>query len=200
MSKNKLLTIGEVANLMCISIHSIRYYERINILKPAFTDPDTGYRFYAFEQLFHIQIIIFCVELDIPLKELIEFMDDEKTIDYLAILVYGKKIADEKLQKIKKISKFIHKAEQQILESRSLGEEQAIYARELPEMYFHIVPYDKAFDGDNLFEEVAKAFLDFCIDDDENYDDFILESGLMCEYSKSEIKRYIYIELANPIT
>ena len=199
MEKNKLLTIGEVANLMCISIHSLRYYERIGILKPAFIDPNTGYRYFVFEQLFHIQMITFCVELDIPLKELAEFMDDDKTIDYLALLAYGKKIAEEKLQKIGKVSQFIDRAEQQILESAKMGQEQAIYSRNLPEKYFHIVPYDKLFKGDNLFEEVAKAFLHFEVGDNEEYNDFILESGLLCEYSKSETKRYIFIELAKPI-
>jgi len=199
MGKNKLLTIGEVANLMCISIHSLRYYERIGILKPIVIDPNTGYRYYAFEQLFHIQMITFCVELGIPLKELAEFMDDDKTIDYLALLAYGKKIAKEKLQKIQKVSQFIDRAEKQILESSKSGAEGAIYSRNLPEKYFHIVAYDKPFKGDNLFEEVAKAFLHFEVDDNEDYDDFILESGLLCEYSQSGIERYIYIELAKPI-
>jgi len=198
MKKNNLLTIGEVAKLMCLSIHSLRYYERINVLKPAFIDPDSNYRYYAFEQLFHIQMITFCVELDIPLKELTQFMDDDKTIDYLALLAYGEKIAKEKLQKIQKVSQFISRTKQQILESTTLPQEQTIYSRNLPEKYFHIMAYDKPFGGDNQFEEVVKAFLHFETSDEEDYADF-LESGLLYEQTSAGIERYIYVELAKPI-
>jgi len=197
--KNNLLTIGEVAKLTCLSVDSLRYYEKINIMKPAHIDADSGYRYYAFEQLFHIQIITFCVELDIPLKELTEFINDDETLDYLALLAYGKKIGTKKLQKIQKGLNFVERAEQQILANAQLPQLDIIYSKSLSEKYFHVMPYDdKPFGGENQFTEVAKAFLRFETVDDDDYADF-LESGLLYEKTPTGIKRYIYIELAQPI-
>ena len=45
------MTIGEVAKVKQISIKALRYYEKIGILKPAYCDPDTGYRYYKNEQM-----------------------------------------------------------------------------------------------------------------------------------------------------
>ena len=48
------MTIGEVAKVKQISIKALRYYEKIGILKPAYCDPDTGYRYYKNEQMLAI--------------------------------------------------------------------------------------------------------------------------------------------------
>jgi len=37
--KKGLLSIGEVSRITGASVRSLRYYEKINILKPAHTDP-----------------------------------------------------------------------------------------------------------------------------------------------------------------
>ena len=49
------MTIGEVAKVKQISIKALRYYEKIGILKPAYCDPDTGYRYYKNEQMLAIE-------------------------------------------------------------------------------------------------------------------------------------------------
>lgn len=43
------LTIGEFAKLHNVNQKSLRYYEQIGALVPAWTDPSTGYRYYALE-------------------------------------------------------------------------------------------------------------------------------------------------------
>jgi len=197
MKKNNLLTISELTKLTDANIYSLRYYERIGVLKPAFVDSNTGYRYYSFEQIFHVKLILFCIELDIPLKELVHFTDNENTIDYLEILSYGKKIAESKLQKIQKGLDFIRNAEQQIIKSNEPHLQQSIYSRKLVKKYLHVIPYDKPFGGLNQFEEVAKAFLNFEYSDDEDYDEFS-EFGLLYEYSQSRIQRYIFVELSKP--
>ena len=50
--KNELLSIGEAAKLKQVSVKSLRYYETIGILKPAYVDPSSGYRYYL--SLIHI--------------------------------------------------------------------------------------------------------------------------------------------------
>ena len=44
---NRYFTISKFARLRGIDINSLRYYERLGILIPAYTDPHTRYRYYT---------------------------------------------------------------------------------------------------------------------------------------------------------
>ena len=60
-------TIGEFASLFKLSKQTLFYYERNNILRPAYID-ENGYRYYSLEQYFIFDIIINMRKLGIPLK------------------------------------------------------------------------------------------------------------------------------------
>ena len=75
MRKN-LLSIGEVAKLKKVSVKALRYYESIGLFSPVDVDPSSGYRYYAPGQLFDLDVIITCSELDIPLKSLLNYTDE----------------------------------------------------------------------------------------------------------------------------
>ena len=72
--KAQYLTIRQFASLRGVSIGSMRYYEKLGLLKPAYTDPRTHYRYYTPEQLAVLDAIQLCVSLDIPLKQLKKYM------------------------------------------------------------------------------------------------------------------------------
>ena len=40
------LSITELAKLRKVSSETLRYYDRINLLKPEYIDPETRYRYY----------------------------------------------------------------------------------------------------------------------------------------------------------
>ena len=46
-----MLKIGEFSKLSRVSIRMLRHYDDIGLLKPAFIDSFTGYRYYKPEQL-----------------------------------------------------------------------------------------------------------------------------------------------------
>ena len=45
MDKQNLLTIGNLSKQTGVHVKSLRYYGQLGILLPAYTDPDTGYRY-----------------------------------------------------------------------------------------------------------------------------------------------------------
>ena len=51
---NQLMSIGKVSKLKNVSIKSLRYYDQIGILKPAFVNAETNYRYYTKDQLYQI--------------------------------------------------------------------------------------------------------------------------------------------------
>ncbi|NME43858.1 MerR family transcriptional regulator [Faecalicoccus pleomorphus] len=46
-----MLKIKEFAQLCGCSIYTLRYYDEIDVLKPAYVDEKSGYRFYEEEQI-----------------------------------------------------------------------------------------------------------------------------------------------------
>ncbi len=46
-----MLSIGEFSNLCRVSAKTLRYYAEIELLAPSLVNPETGYRYYAIEQL-----------------------------------------------------------------------------------------------------------------------------------------------------
>ena len=43
--------IGTVARLAQVSVRTLRYYDELGLLRPRWTDPDSGHRWYAPDQL-----------------------------------------------------------------------------------------------------------------------------------------------------
>ena len=68
MKKN--YTIGEVSKIMGISTQTLRYYSSIDLLKPAYVNPDTGYRYYSDDQFHFIDRIRYLQKLGMSLDEI----------------------------------------------------------------------------------------------------------------------------------
>lgn len=102
MEKQRFLSIGELSKLTGIHIKSLRYYDKIGVLKPAFVDPDTGYRYYTFAQLSITEAIRTCIELDIPLKEFARYTEDGgQKVHYAKLLQHGREVAEQKFRTIR---------------------------------------------------------------------------------------------------
>ena len=52
-----MLGIGPFSKICQVSIKTLRYYDKLQLLTPARTDPDTGYRYYTSEQLSRMLLI-----------------------------------------------------------------------------------------------------------------------------------------------
>lgn len=52
-----LYGIGEMAKISNISIQTLRYYDEIDLFKPAYIDPQTNYRYYQDAQLYQLDLI-----------------------------------------------------------------------------------------------------------------------------------------------
>jgi len=191
--RNNLLSIGEMAKYSNTSIKSLRYYEKLNILKPSFVDPDTNYRYYRFEQLHLIEIICICIEFDIPLKELTEFIDQDNTLDFSNFLSYGKKIAENKLRNIEKGLYLINEIEQEIKTTNEHPDKQVIYERVIPKKHYYIIECETSFDEVNFTTEIDKLLSN---ETTKYFYDYMLDYGFLVIKKKSKMKRYFFMELS----
>ncbi len=95
---NGYLSIGQTAKLKNVSIKSLRYYDEIGILKPAFVNAKTGYRYYKEEQLPIIDAISLCIELGIPLREFTRYKATDGSVNLEHLLFDGKNLAEQKIK------------------------------------------------------------------------------------------------------
>jgi DNA-binding transcriptional MerR regulator len=196
--KAGLLPIGEMSKYSGASIRSLRYYEQMKLIIPAFTDPDTGYRYYSVDQLHHIGIIMFCIELDIPLKELALMTGTDKAVNLRMILQRGKDLAQTKLNYLENGLRLFHTIEQQmaLADQHPKGE---LYTRKINWKTFFVRPCD----GSNMGQlEVTKAFMEMPYSDGstpEGIPEGILEYGLLHEYSPAGVEHYVFVEIPRHI-
>ena len=81
-----LLSIGETAQLMGISVQSLRSYCNIGILEPEYVDPQTGYRYFSFHQFHYIDKIKYMRKLGMSLADIKEVFAANDTSKLLSIL------------------------------------------------------------------------------------------------------------------
>jgi DNA-binding transcriptional MerR regulator len=64
------LKIGEFSQLGQVTIRALRHYDDLGLLKPAFIDPDSDYRYYAIEQLPRLNRIVALKDLGLSLDQI----------------------------------------------------------------------------------------------------------------------------------
>src|SRR5437868_5588479 len=75
--------IGTVARLAGVSVRTLRYYDEIGLLRPVWVDPNTGYRWYAPEQLRRLHRIVALRDLGVRLVEIAVLLDEEVPVEEL---------------------------------------------------------------------------------------------------------------------
>jgi len=200
-NKNKLLSIGDMAKLTQASIQSLRYYEQINLLEPAYVDPHSGYRYYSFDQKCLIEVIQICVGLDIPLRKLVEFMGEDETVNFYDILEHGKEIAEEKLSSIQRGLKFIDELRHNINAVSEFQKDGSIYMREMEKKYLCIIPCKKPISDIKPFEIVRTVLkLHYDVDDYAKLFHYgLVDIGILSVHSSDDVKHFMFTELPEHI-
>ncbi len=65
-----MFRIGEFAQIAQVSGRQLRFYDQLGLLRPAHTDPETGYRYYTIRQLPRLNSILALKELGLSLEQI----------------------------------------------------------------------------------------------------------------------------------
>ena len=95
-----MLRIGDFSKLAKISIKTLRYYDKIGLLKPAMIDSSTQYRYYTVEQLETVRTISMYKDVGLS-NDMISKLIYQKE-DKHSMLQYQKQILLERAEDIKK--------------------------------------------------------------------------------------------------
>lgn len=142
MRRGQYLSIGEVSKLTRVNIKSLRYYDRIGVLTPAYTDPDTGYRYYLPSQLGVLDAIRFCIDVGIPLREFSEYSADG-AIHAAALLDNASAVANAKMRAIQEGLQFITRLQEVVRRNESLIAADSAIEYEMSERAYILEPLDR---------------------------------------------------------
>ena len=88
-------TVNELAQLSGVSGRTLRYYDSIDLLKPA-RIACNGYRIYGQEQVDRLQQILFYRALEVPLEEIKQMLDDRHFDRYTALQQHLQVLAENR--------------------------------------------------------------------------------------------------------
>src|SRR4051812_36816254 len=91
----EMLTIGAFARATRLSPKALRLYDELELLRPARVDPDTGYRYYAVEQLERARLVAWLRRLGMPLAGIREVCALEPAAAAREIRAYWARVETE---------------------------------------------------------------------------------------------------------
>ena len=108
-----MFRIGEFSKIAQISIRMLRHYDEIGLLKPAYTDTFTSYRYYTAEQLADVNRIVALKELGLTLEQIARLLHSHVSQDELRGMLMLKKAQTEQaiqdeIARLKEIESRIH--------------------------------------------------------------------------------------------
>ena len=155
----KYLTIGEVSEMMKISPRTLRYYDKIGILKPAYSDPDGGReRFYSYGQLEALTIIMLCSEMGLSSKEMrgIAAQQGQNFFNYL--MEQGVKLAKEKVETLRNTMLQIESFNEQVERIKRSNASKGIYRRMFDTRCVAILPCGESDTAEELDRKSTELY------------------------------------------
>lgn len=133
-------TIGETAALLGVSTQTLRYYDKIGLLSPKYTDESNSYRYYCYNQFHYIDKIKYLQGFGLSLDEIKEIIQDGSVDNLLKYLAVKKQeLIQQELdlqEKIKDINWYIDYFN--YIDKSSVNKN--VYKIQLPERYIIRVP------------------------------------------------------------
>ena len=117
--KPQRLQIGDIARLFNLSVSSVRHYERMGLVRPEYTDPETGYRYYGPRQFEAFNAIRYLRTLDMPLAEIADFLQNRDVETMEEKLRQQKAAVAEKRRELARIEQKIDNRLRQIQDART---------------------------------------------------------------------------------
>lgn len=78
-----MFRIGDFSRLSLVPVSALRYYDELNLLKPARVDPATGYRYYSASQLPRLNRLLAFKDMGLSLEQIANLLDKNLTSEQI---------------------------------------------------------------------------------------------------------------------
>lgn len=122
-------SVGEISKLTNVPIQTLRYYDKMGLLKPAYINKQNNYRYYSLNQFIKIDLLKQCKLIGLSLKEIEELLKNEISVDsMLKIIDQQRKVLDEKIKELEVVKSYINFLDDRLRETKEV-EENKIFVK-----------------------------------------------------------------------
>lgn len=115
-------SIGEMSKLQNISVQTLRYYDKVGLLKPSYINQKSGYRYYSVKHLVKLDLIKQCKAMGLSLDEIKELIENYTSFDsILNIISKQKEMIDTRIKELNTVKNNIVFLEENIRNSLKEG-------------------------------------------------------------------------------
>ena len=139
----RFFSIGELTRLQNISRQTLIFYDKTGLFRPAYIDPDNGYRYYSSNQLDYLDTICIMKRIGFSLGEIKAHMKSYTIDDSIVALRKQLSIIDRQIKELQMIKKRV--------ENRCLQMEHSVSIRDCSD----IVSVEEVSSRYILLQEVA---------------------------------------------
>lgn len=170
-------TIGEISKFFNISIKTLRYYDEIGLLKPAYINQENKYRYYSIEQFMKIDLIKYFKITGMSLDVIKDILNSECSIELVMnnIKIQSSKL-EEKINELTIVKNYLDNLENNISENIRYGLNEVFikYNEERIFMNYDIVS--------NNTEELDLNLRDIILDLENRQNEVYVQMGSTVQY------------------
>ncbi len=137
VENRELLSIGRFGVLTGLTPKALRHYDEVGLLRPAYVDPETSYRWYALDQARTAEAIRRLRDLQLPLEEIGHVLTGDDALLRERLEVHRARIeghAVESARILVELDRLIRGAEELVP-----GEKLAVAIEERPEIVYAVI-------------------------------------------------------------
>ncbi len=155
----KYFSINEISKIFGVSKQTLRYYDKIGLLKPGYVDASNNYRYYYYEQFFEMSLIIQLKDLGVSLKEIKEYMQYSKITKLEEVLTVEAKYLDDKINDLKLMQQQIQFVLEKIEKMNSKDIITECYVEYIEERFQYKV--EETFEMKDLYNNMRELYTSF---------------------------------------
>lgn len=186
----KRLSIGEFAKLKNVSVKSLRYYDTIGILKPAYVNEATGYRYYISEQMIVLDVILLCLAFNLPLKSLHGYCEGNGPPHLQQMILDCQEKAFAKLHEAQKMLTLSQDILAQIERLNQPHLEKELYKHSFQERAVLTLPWFDGRDNGKTYIKKISALSECARDADLT---ILSQQGILHDYWGEKGEQYVFL-------
>ena len=188
--KNKLISIGKLAEITGVNKKSLLYYEKLGILMPDYINPSSNYRYFSLSKVNQVVIIKAWIDFGIPLTEFKELTEREN-FTYMNFLDYGQQVAEQRIRTLQDSLQHIVQAKNVVsrIEEQRISKQPEVHF--FKEKYFYVMPFTPTMEEKMIYELFGNLFKQIA----EKKLNFLFEWGFLTEHLAETIQNYCFVEV-----
>lgn len=108
-----MFSVGELSKYQKISKQTLIFYDKIGLFKPAYIDPENGYRYYSAEQIDYLDTILIMKKIGFSLEDIKNHMKNFNKDNSLALLKNQLSVIEKEIDDLNLIkSRLLHRCSQ----------------------------------------------------------------------------------------